>query len=101
MIIVSQDGEAIVNFKRVNVININQLNKKEIDAYFNCNENQEDSLFLGEYATEERAKEVLTKIMQCYTNTEQYKCFSNNSDKNYETLNYLIKNSFIYEMPKE
>lgn len=62
MIIVSQDKEIIINFEKVNIININQLNKKQIGAWFNCNEEENDNVLLGEYATEERAKEVLADI---------------------------------------
>lgn len=94
MIIVSQDGETIVNFKRVNVININQLNKKEIDAYFNCNENQEDSLFLGEYATEERAKEVLNEIVKKYADC----LYSDDGYGSFQTITIPPK---VYKMPKE
>lgn len=94
MIIVSQDKTEIVNFNKVDNI---YVSGKFISLDFGLNNNE----VIGQYATEERAKEVLEEITECYTNTEQYKCFSNNSNENYETLNYLIKNSFIYEMPKE
>lgn len=94
MIIVSQDETEIINFNKVDNI---YVSGKFISLDFGLNNNE----VIGQYATEERAKEILRKIIQCYTNTEQYKCFSNNSNENYETLNYLIKNSFIYEMPKE
>ena len=98
MIIVSQDENAILNFDNTTTIKTEKhIEKCEIVARVNNGH----FATLGEYATEERAKEILRKIIQCYTNTEQYKCFSNNSNENYETLNYLIKNSFIYEMPKE
>lgn len=94
MIIVNQDKTEIINFNKVENI---YVSGRYISIYFGLNNNE----VIGQYSTEERAKEILRKIIQCYTNTEQYKCFSNNSDKNYETLNYLIENSFIYEMPKE
>ena len=98
MIIVNQEKNAILNFDNTTTIKTEKhIEKCEIVARVNNGH----FATLGEYATEERAKEILRKIIQCYTNTEQYKCFSNNSNKNYETLNYLIKNSFIYEMPKE
>lgn len=96
MIIVSQGREDIYNFDNVKSIDI-----VENEIYITDDILADRGVKIGEYATEERAKKVLRKIMQCYTNTEQYKCFSNNSNKNYETLNYLIKNSFIYEMPEE
>ena len=94
MIIVNQDKTEIINFNKVENI---YVSGRHISICFGLNNNE----VIGQYSTEERAKEILRKIIQCYTNTEQYKCFSNNSDKNYETLNYLIENSFIYEMPKE
>lgn len=94
MMIVNQDKTEIINFNKVENM---YVSGRYISINFGPNNNE----VIGQYETEERAKEVLKQIMQCYANTEQYKCFSNNSDKNYETLNYLIENSFIYEMPKE
>ena len=104
MIILSQNKKTTLNFNNIQDIRIEQYSTHQKGKYiykiFGGNF-EGYATEMGTYETEERAKEVLKQIMQCYTNTEQYKCFSNNSDKNYETLNYLIENSFVYKMPEE
>lgn len=64
MIIVSQDRDLIINFDNVTVIGIAQNNSKEIDSITVDKEEQ----YLGEYKTEERAKEVLQEIVTRYKN---------------------------------
>lgn len=62
MIIVSQDRDLIINFDNVTVIGIAQNNSKEIDSITVDKKEQ----YLGEYKTEERAKEVLQEIVETY-----------------------------------
>ena len=62
MIIVSQDRDLIISFDNVTVIGIAQNNSKEIDSITVDKEEQ----YLGEYKTEERAKEVLAEIINMY-----------------------------------
>lgn len=73
MIIVSQDKEVIVNFNNVQAINVHMQNKKQVAAWFSCNENNRNNVLLGEYATEERAKEVLEETITRYANWENMK----------------------------
>ena len=61
MIIVSQDKTRLVNFERVEILGINIENTNQIACGFN-----EGKLLLGEYKTEERAKEVLQEIVDTY-----------------------------------
>ena len=102
MIIVSQDKEIIINFEKVNIVNINQLNKKQIGAWFNCNEEENNNVLLGEYATEERAKEVLQEILTTYSNFETLR-HSDEREKN--TLKEILQNKYeyfdLYEMPQK
>jgi hypothetical protein len=81
MIIVSQDRDLIINFDNVTVIGIAQNNSKEIDSITVDKEEQ----YLGEYKTEERAKEVLAEITEFWKNgaMSDYKGF------------------ICYEMPKD
>ena len=90
MIIVSQDKEKIVNFDNLTQVYITQ--DEEETAYFIRYETV-DSLYedLGEYETEERAKEVLQEIIS------KYKTTLYNSKTN-ETVVNIPK---VYEMPKE
>lgn len=69
MIIVSQDRDLIISFDNVTVIGIAQNNSKEIDSITVDKEEQ----YLGEYKTEERAKEVLQEIVTRYKNWENMK----------------------------
>ena len=65
MIIVSQDREDIINFDNVKMIN-REENRISVDANFS----RGDFYCIAEYATEERAKEVLQEITTRYKNWE-------------------------------
>lgn len=85
MIIVSQDKRKIVNFD--NLFNIDYY---KIDGNFEIDANTEnDSVCLGHYKTEERAKEVLQEITKTYF------------DENCEFENGMYHLQKIYEMPEE
>ena len=90
MLIVNQDRDKIVNFGNLTQVYITQDEEKI--AYFIRFETV-DSLYddLGEYKTEERAKEVLQEIVS------KYKTTLYNSKTN-ETVVNVPK---VYEMPKE
>ena len=97
MIIVSQDKTKIVNFDNLTQIYITQ--DEEETATFIRYETV-DSLYddLGEYKTEERAKEVLIGIMQAYLDSENYKYV--NQLMTAQELDRL-QDGLVYEMPKE
>ena len=88
MIIVSQNKDNIINFDNLTQVYITQ--DEEEKAYFIRFETV-DSLYddLGEYKTEERAKEVLQEIVN------KYKTTLYNSKTN-ETVVNVPK---VYEMP--
>lgn len=96
MIIVIQNGTREINFDKVEIIGINIENSKQIACSFN-----NGKTLLGEYSTEERAKEVWIEIIQSYINSENYK-YVNQLIMNVsaEILNRLQK-GLVYEMPKE
>lgn len=97
MIIVSQDKRSIINFEKVNVININKSDLREIGAYFNCDEEKTlDNILLGKYETEERAKEVLKDILLRYEAIELCK-YKSSDELGYTLGDYTP----IYEMPLE
>ena len=64
MIIVSQDKTEIVNFNNIESVWIS----KEEEGIFSIEATADTNASLGEYATEERAKEVLQEIIERYTN---------------------------------
>lgn len=74
MVIVSQDKKRIVNFDNLTQVYITHC-EEDNTGYFIRFETV-DSLYedLGEYATEERAKEVLQEIIERYTNWNNFVC---------------------------
>ena len=90
MIIVSQDKTKIVNFD--NLIQIYITQDEEETANFIRYESV-DSLYddLGEYKTEERAKEVLQEIINSYLDC---------NEQNYLAEFAYVKNK-VFEMPTE
>lgn len=71
MIIVSQDKELILNFENIDAIGIgNPL--EDDDGMFKvlASTTSGNEYTLGKYATEERAKEVLQEIINCFSFTE-------------------------------
>lgn len=74
MVIVSQDKKRIVNFDNLTQVYITHC-EEDNTGYFIRFETV-DSLYedLGEYATEERAKEVLQEIIERYTNWNNLVC---------------------------
>lgn len=90
MIIVSQDKDNVINYDNVKSLWIddNVLDKTNTTFYINA-----DGDFLGEYETEERAKEILQDIWELYETVERYK--SSNG------MAIVFEKSYVYEMPKE
>ena len=62
MIILNQKKDIVINFSNVVSIYVQEKNVQVLMTFI------EDSLILGKYDTEERAKEVLSEIMERYTN---------------------------------
>lgn len=95
MIIVSQDKNSIINFNRTQKIWIDDNVLDKTNTTF---EICADGETLGEYATEERAKEVLKEIIEQYEHEKTCEC-----DRSHLTT-YVIGiegYDFIYEMPRE
>ena len=72
MIIVSQDKAEIVNFENVVTMRLGYNGKHIVRA-----ENKDKVCELGEYATEERAKEVIGEIQVAYAD---FKCKIHETD---------------------
>ena len=96
MIIVSQNEMEVFNFDTIFRLYVDSWSNEEFATEPNCfcirAEKSSDNMicaFLGEYKTEERAKEVLQEIVS------KYKTTLYNSKKN-ETVVNIPK---VYEMP--
>jgi len=105
MIIVSQDKDKIFNFNNLTQIYIT-TDEEETEYEIRCE--TVDSLYdtLGVYETEERAKEVLQKIINIFTNEE----FFHIRKSSLNDLNELAEPKYIlkpisrpkvYEMPED
>lgn len=98
MIIINQDKTEIFNFEEIFRLYVDNWSNEEFETEPNCfcikAEKSSDNMiyaFLGEYKTEERAKEVLQEIVS------KYKTTLYNSKTN-ETVVNVPK---VYEMPAE
>ena len=98
MIIINQDKTEIFNFEEIFRLYVDNWSNEEFATEPNCfcikAEKSSDNMicaFLGEYETEERAKEVLQEIVS------KYKTTLYNSKTN-ETVVNIPK---VFEMPKE
>ena len=96
MIVISQDKCEIINFDNVFRLYVEDWSNREIENNCFCikAEVPSDNMMwtvLGEYETEERAKEVLQEIINAYLNC--------NEDNIFEKYAY-VKNE-VFEMPKE
>lgn len=96
MIIINQDKTEIFNFEEIFRLYVDNWSNEEFETEPNCfcikAEKSSDNMiyaFLGEYKTEERAKEVLQEIVS------KYKTTLYNSKTN-ETVVNVPK---VYEMP--
>lgn len=98
MLILSQDKSEIFNFNEIFRLCVDNWSSKEFatepDSWCIKAEKSSDNMicaFLGEYDTEERAKEILQEIIKCYESCNK--------------IDYLIKLAFlenkVYEMPEK
>lgn len=88
MIIVSQDKTEIVNFNNIESVWIS----KEEEGIFSIEATADTNASLGEYATEERAKEVLQEIIKAYRDYRTAEC---------DGYTNILQETAVYEMPKE
>ncbi|MCI7206231.1 MAG: hypothetical protein SPI94_04805 [Candidatus Onthovivens sp.] len=96
MLIISQDKMEVYNFDEIFRLYVDNWSNEEFATEPNCfcikAEKSSDNMicaFLGEYKTEERAKEVLQEIIKAYKET------------NYEYENCWCLRNVIYEMPAD
>lgn len=91
MIIVSQNKDIIANFDNITSLDTDQCNGVYV---VECNFTNRNNVYLGEYKSEERAKEVLQEIIKKYRDVTVVCDIKNNKYEKYD----LPK---VYEMSKE
>lgn len=99
MIIVSQDKSVIVNFNNVEAIEIGNVEENQGKGTIYARLMSDYFYKIGEYKTEERAKEVLQEIIKEYRLTEITKATINRVSDDVGAL--AIKNVFVYETPED
>lgn len=109
MIIVSQNKKEIFNFNEIFRLYVDNWSNEEFATELNyfCirAEKPSDNIicaYLGEYKTEERAKEVLAHIYNCYSAFETFRAADATNQNTF--ANEFIKKGikpFVIEMPEE
>ena len=93
MIIVSQDKDNIVNFDNIVSIGLNDFDiDRETTFQRITAETIGTSVVLGDYKTEERAKEVLQEIIKSYRHYRTAEC---------DGYTNVLEETAVFEMPKE
>lgn len=72
MLIRSQDKMSLVKFENI-VININNINGKEIICWSQMNPGEDEYISLGHYSSKEKAMKVLDMIQEAYGDSEYTK----------------------------
>lgn len=88
MLILSQDKDKILNFNNIIQVYVNKYANEYPDI--RCDTLNELNINLGDYKTEERAKEVLQEIIKAYKESVIVKID-----------NLQTENKVVYEMPEK
>ena len=89
MIIVSQSKDFMINFDRTYAISLGESGEKYIVVAIN----EVGDVSIGEYSTQERAKEIFQEIIQAINNKSTVKIA--------EDMITTVVSSEIYEMPED
>ena len=81
MLIRSQNKMSLVKFENI-VVNINNINGKEIICWSQMNPGEDEYISLGHYSTKAKAMKVLDMIQEAY---EEYKIACTFFDRIYRT----------------
>ena len=99
MIIVSQDKSVIVNFNNVEAIEIGNIEENQCKGTIYARLVSDYFYKIGEYKTEERAKQVLQEIIELYRKDTFYKETQIDSGVySRKEINHPLPK--VYEMPE-
>ena len=102
MIIVSQDKENITNFENIIYIDFekNSFDKYVIEAYYG--KEDDDYVWLGEYESEKKAKDILKQIARYYRMYQGIKYCDNKVKIGIlQEIDKAGQDAFIYTMPED
>lgn len=122
MLIISQERKTIINFERINFLNIEEADNSKFNILINYGDDMEG--IIATYETEDRAKEVLHDLLKSMNKQkflmkpkinldqktiEAAKDYFENingidliiDDNNFEIIPINKDNTIIYEMPEK
>ena len=113
MLIRSQDKMSLVKFENI-VVNINNINGKEIICWSQMNPGEDEYISLGYYSTKAKAMKVLDMIQEAYADAKLNKILlpdvckdANKSQQEKENTSIAkdIRNAFmkkmVFQMPED
>lgn len=108
MLIRSQDKTALVKFENI-VININNINDKEIICWSQMNSGEDEYISLSHYSTKEKAMKVLDMIQEAYANEKlvdyttylQRKEIEKMDDSTILALRNELMKKAVFQMPED
>ena len=101
MLIRSQYKMPLVKFENI-VVNINNINGKEIIFWSQMNPGEDEYISLGHYSTKEKTMKVLDMIQEAYANVELIPMAVPNIRNMFtEAIGKAIMNKMIFQMPED
>jgi len=113
MLIRSQDKMSLVKFENI-VININNINDKEIICWSQMNPGEDEYISLGYYSTKVKAMKVLDMIQEAYADAELIPMTVPNIGKMFaeataskenellaEAIGKALMNKMVFQMPED
>ena len=113
MLIRSQNKISLVKFENI-VININNINGKEIICWSQMNPGEDEYISLGNYSTKAKAMKVLDMIQEAYGDSEYTKYVipevcrmlsmkpkTEENKAHAGELGEMLKNGMTFQMPED
>lgn len=113
MLIRSQNKMTLVKFENI-VVNINNINGKEIICWSQMNPGEDEYISLGHYSTKAKAMKVLDMIQEAYADTELVPMTVPNIGKMFqeapaskenellaEAIGKVLMNKMVFQMPED
>lgn len=113
MLIRSQDKMSLVKFENI-VININNINGKEIICWSQMNPGEDEYISLGHYSTKAKALKILDMIQEAYADAELIPMTVPNIGKMFqeapaskenellaEAIGKTLMNRMVFQMPED
>lgn len=113
MLIRSQNKMSLVKFENI-VININNINGKEIICWSQMNPGEDEYISLGHYSAKTKAMKVLDMIQEAYADAKLILMTVPNIGKMFaeapaskenellaEAIGEMVKNKMVFQMPED